>query len=173
MQKHMPQLRNIIADELENNQVQERQFELLSSDVNHKLTSHKRKQRACKENIQPRKFGSKASECDPQSPYYNSDSDFEIVKKVKKMKSSDETEAKESGADSCQVCNWAQLNPALQSFLPSEDGLTYYVTTEFTSLTPEAFPGAPKYSFKATIRVKISKKEEAQSWIKKMMVHSL
>ena len=53
-------------------------------------------------------------------------------------------------SDKNKPVEWDYLDPALQALLPSEKGLTY-VITEFNQLPAEEFPGAPEYSYEATV----------------------
>ena len=50
---------------------------------------------------------------------------------------------------------WDYLDPSLKALLPSEEGLTY-VITEFNHLPTENFPGAPEYSYEATVRINLT-----------------
>ena len=47
-----------------------------------------------------------------------------------------------------------------------------YVVTSYTELSSSSFCGVPRYAFKAVVRINISSKEEAQSWLQQMMHHS-
>ena len=66
---------------------------------------------------------------------------------------------------------WNDLHPSLKELLPSEKGVTY-VITELNQLPTEEFAGAPKYSYKTTVRINLTDKEAVQSWMQKMMQHS-
>ena len=67
--------------------------------------------------------------------------------------------------------DWDHLDPSLKALLPSEKGITY-VITELNQLPAEDFPGAPEYSYEATVRINLTDKEAAQLWMQKMMQHS-
>ena len=78
---------------------------------------------------------------------------------------------KQDNNEEAETLEWEHLHPALQTLLPPEQGLTYMVT-DFTLLPSEDFPGAPEHSYEATVRINITEKESAQSWMQKMMEHS-
>jgi len=59
----------------------------------------------------------------------------------------------------------------LQLFIPNEKSLTYVVTS-FSRVPTCSFSGAPSHAFEAAIRINLHSKEEAESWLKKMMSHS-
>ena len=69
------------------------------------------------------------------------------------------------------VLPWDKLIPALQDVLPNQRNVTY-VVTNYTNIPSCSFSGAPRYAFEAIVRMNISSKEEAQSWLQEMMCHS-
>ena len=44
--------------------------------------------------------------------------------------------------------------------------------TELNQLPADDFPGAPEHLYEATLRINLTEKEAAQSWMQKMMQHS-
>ena len=87
----------------------------------------------------------------------SSDSECELPERKKKVVCSSLQHSSHNNANQCenpantteltfnQVYTWKELNPALKNLLPPDDEFSY-VVTDFTSLSTESFPGAPKSS---------------------------
>ena len=61
---------------------------------------------------------------------------------------------------------WVNLSKPLQELLPNGSGITY-VVTEMETLPTERFLGAPANAYKETIRINITRPEKAQEWLQK------
>jgi hypothetical protein len=137
----MPLLRRIIANELENNEIEDRNF-LISPCQNDGTGDGGDKD----ENI---------------DNYYD-------IESSRQTSPEDKENICSHSFSNNRVFKWDELSLALQCFLP--DDFTY-VITEFSILPTESFPGAPKYAYKATVRVDSKTEESAKSWVEKMMMH--
>ena len=161
----MPLLRNIIATELENNIIQDRNF-LISSQI----AADQACDPCCKleHHLDTDSDNQELEGCNKQIQCTTSTS-AEILQEQEKAPAGDKecTNFRVSN----EICEWEELNPALQSFIPPDDGFTY-VITEFVSLSTESFPGSPKYAYKATVRINAVSADSAKSWMQKMMIHS-
>ena len=144
-------LRELIATELETCQIQHRNFESIASD-NQSISQ--RRPMADVTNMHNNRVQERLS------PSNSKVAKSEIMQDAK-----GHSDTKE------EPIEWDYLHPALQALLPAEEGLTY-VITEFIPLPTEDFHGAPENAFQATVRVNVSEKEAAQSWMEKMMQHS-
>ena len=69
------------------------------------------------------------------------------------------------------ILPWDELIPALQDVLPNQRNVMYIVTN-YAKIASCSFSGAPRHAFEATVRMNISSKKEAQSWLQEMMCHS-
>ena len=179
MQKHMPLLRNTIAAELENHQIQDH---ILEGSENYPLLNFDHQ---LGENM-PENSNCKQDKINSVMNCHSDDSDFIVpVKrrkrgKVRKEACDEINSGCSDGFEQVIVKGMKfqvneEINPdnchALQELLPLDDMYTY-VITDFSPLPTEKFLGAPEFSYEATIRVNTTDEASARCWMAKMMTHS-
>jgi hypothetical protein len=176
----MTLLREIIATELETCKLQDRHFKLNFPSKNDKrLVEHSpladitNTQECDIQHQSTKSCQSKITKSNQNLQDTDTDSDFENdSRKYGKVRINHAPALQEIDSENKPgPLEWDHLDPSLKALLPSETGLTY-VITELNHLPAENFPGAPEYSYEATVRINLTNKEAAQSWIQKMMQHS-
>ena len=158
----MAQLRDVVATELENEQIQQNHFLVLHEGGQHDTSNI---------NKSPKRS---------HTQILSSDSDFEDIhqpatkrKKHKQLRTplADITQ-NSSDTDNMALLKWKDLNVCMRYILPDVEGITYLVS-ELTTLPQEEFSGAPAHAFESTIRMNLTTAEAATKWLDSLMKQSM
>ena len=158
----MAQLRDVVATELENEQIQQNHFLVLHEGGQHDTSNINKSPK--RSHIQ----------------ILSSDSDFEDIhqpatkrKKHKQLRTplADITQ-NSSDTDNMALLKWKDLNVCMRYILPDVEGITYLVS-ELTTLPQEEFSGAPAHAFESTIRMNLTTAEAATKWLDSLMKQSM
>ena len=143
MQTQMPHLRNVIATQIEEGKINDR--EIFQSSLN---TANESTHITTTDMSDPSHFKDTSDPSNSPTSFTTGKQDLQV-----------------------EPVAWVNLSKPLQELLPNESGTTY-VVTEMERLPTERFLGAPAYAYKATIRINITRPEKAQEWLQNMMKHS-
>ena len=167
----MPLLREIIATELETQQVQDRACFLSSNSMLQEITDTPHP-RMILPDVSDYMSCSDSDFEDSQQMFFRSDRSRHALMEDKSIGRENSSKSVDlAKVIETEPVEWNDLHPSLKEFLPSEKGVTY-VITELNQLPTEEFAGAPKYSYETTVRINLTDKEAVQSWMQKMMQHS-